>query len=190
MNSTSLGQWLQVGANIGILAGLVLVFAQLEQSNDITAAELFSDILESTVVRDLALLGETPEVSMTRVLLDPDSATNEDYFVADMVYMATLRQFNRALVLSRAGLYGTDSGINARGFVLINYHLFASAYGLAWLDQRLGLVPGGDPRLGDLQYLRDLAAERLAVDTTADRQARAAEIRKQLATLRAQPENP
>ncbi len=43
-------------ANVGILIGLMLVFAQLQQTNTITGAELFSDNLESVVMRELSCL--------------------------------------------------------------------------------------------------------------------------------------
>jgi len=46
-------------------------------------------------MRELALLGETPELSMSRVLFEPEAATREDYFVADRVYSAILRQLAR-----------------------------------------------------------------------------------------------
>jgi hypothetical protein len=75
MNSSKIASWLQIGANFGILAGLILVSAQIVQSNTITGAELFSNNLESTVTRELALVGETPEVSMWRVMFDPEAAT-------------------------------------------------------------------------------------------------------------------
>ncbi len=71
------------------------MFAQIRQSNTITGAELYSEQVESVVMRELALLGETPELSMSRVLFEPEAATREDYFVADRVYSAILRQLAR-----------------------------------------------------------------------------------------------
>ncbi len=78
MESSKVGSWLQIGANFGILAGLMLVSVQIVQSNAITGAELFSDNLESTVARELALVGEEPEVAMWRVMFDPDHATPQE----------------------------------------------------------------------------------------------------------------
>ena len=172
MESSKFGYWLQVGANVGILIGLMLVFAQLQQTNTITGAELFSDNLESVVTRELALLGETPELSMSRVLFDPQTATREDYFVADRVYSAILRQLGRAILLSDVGLYGTNVSINARAFVYINYPIFASPCGLAWLDQTV--EDWGPSEIHEnLVLMRELASRQSAAEHMSNRMNRA-----------------
>jgi hypothetical protein len=184
MGLSKVGYWLQIVGNLGILAGIMLVFIQIRQSNEITGAELFSQSLESTVARELALLGETPEFSMTRVLLEPGAATREDFFVADRVYMSILRQFSRAFILSEAGLYGTQESINAIGFININYSLFACPFGLAWLDERLATSPADSPFHQNLSLLRELAANRSASERFGDRIRRAEEIARQLDSLK------
>ena len=173
MESSKFGNWLHVGANVGILAGLMLVFAQLQQTNTITSAELFSDNLESVITRELALLGETPELSMSRVLFEPETATREDYFVIDRVYSAILYQLRRAILLSDAGFYGTSENIDARGFVNLNYRIFASPYGLSWLDQAAEeWMP--TPKVSEyLLLMRELASHESAADHMSKRIRRA-----------------
>ena len=183
MDSNKIGSWLQIGANVGILAGLILVSAQIFQSNAITGAELFSENLESTVARDLALLGETPEASMWRVMYDPDNAEPQDYFVADRVYHVLFRQYNRARVLSEAGFYGTADAISARGFVRMNYQLFSCPYGLAWLDQLLADI-AGSPAVEDFEYMRELAEKQIIEEPLSERLDAAKEIAEQLAEMR------
>ena len=184
MESSKFGYWLQVGANVGILIGLMLVFAQLRQTNTITGAELFSDNLESVVTRELALLGETPELSMSRVLFDPQTATREDYFVADRVYSAALLQLRRAMLLSDAGFYGTNENvINARGFVKLNYQIFANPYGLAWLDQAAeDWGPTGEVR-ENILFMRELASRQSAVEHMSNRMNRAESLAEKVEEL-------
>jgi hypothetical protein len=165
---TRLDTWLQIGANTGILVGLVLVGAQIYQSNEITAAELFSDNLESTVTRELGLLGDTPEISMARILYEPEKATRNDYFVADRIYLSITRQLARAVVLSAENFYGNNDSIGVTGFVSVNYHLFACPYGLAWLDQTISMT--ASEIVGEnLISMRELASNRLAVNSMEDR---------------------
>ncbi len=180
MESSKVGSWLQIGANLGILAGLILVSAQIFQSNAITGAELFSNNLESTVTRELALVGETPETAMWRVMFDPNNATPQDYFVADRVYLAIFKQYNRARVLSEAGYYGTSDTINAEGFVRINFQSFSCPYGLAWLDQVLASLTAEDPRYRDLKLMRGLAEKRMLANPLIERMEAASEIAKQI----------
>ena len=180
MDSSKVNSWLQIGANFGILAGLILVSVQIVQSNAITGAELFSDNLESTVTRELSQVGETPEESMWRVMYDPDKATPQDYFVADRIYLAIFRQYSRAGVLSRAGYYGTADAVNATGFVRSNFHSFSCPYGLAWLDQVLASITAEDRGYTDLKLMRDLASKRMFANPLIDRLEAAVEIAKQL----------
>ena len=179
---TRLGTWLQVGANFGILVGLVLVGAQIYQSNEITAAELFSDNLESTVTRELSLLGDTPEISMARILYEPESATRNDYFVADRIYLSTTRQLARAIALSAVDFYGNNDNISVTGFVSVNYHLFACPYGLAWLDQAISM-PSSEVIRENLISMRELASSRLAVNSMEDRVKRTDVIAEHLREL-------
>ncbi len=179
MESSKVGSWLQIGANVGILAGLILVSVQIVQSNAITGAELFSDNLESTVTRDLALVGETPNQAMLRVMTEPEKATRNDYFIANHLYLVIIRQLNRASLLSNSGFYGTDDNIDAMGFVGINYHLFSCAYGVAWLDQLLDSIPPDAVTFSAIELMRELAFRAMVTDPTAVIMKRAEEIARQ-----------
>ena len=53
-----LGQWLQVGANIGILAGLVLVALQMQQSLDLARIQLEKQEAEAYTATEMAIAGE------------------------------------------------------------------------------------------------------------------------------------
>lgn len=186
MEPGKVAHWLQIVANLGILAGIVLVFVQIRQSNEITGAQLFSDGMESAIARDLALIGETPERSMIQVMYEPETATREDYFVADHIYMAITRQFYRTIVLSEADLYGTWEGLDTQRFISGNAILFACPYGLAFLDQTIAVLPPsvGTPELGEaMASLRETAARLMAADIFSDRMRRAADIARQLDTL-------
>ena len=180
--------WLQIGANVGILLGLVLIGAQMHQSNTIAAAELFSDNLESTIGREIGLFGESPETSMARILYGDTEAESVDYFVADRVYSVIHRQLVRAVVLSGDSLYGNNDALNARGFVAVNYHLFASSYGIAWLDQRIEASIEGSTvsnRVTDaLVLMREIAMRRLATEGRDERIKHAQEIASQIESLR------
>lgn len=158
MESSKFGYWLQVSANIGILAGLILVGFQIAQSNSLTASQLLSNSIESQITRDLAVLGETPNLSMMRVMYEPEKATREDYVVADSVYMVIIRQLLRTELLTREGLYGGGGNAGSpEGFARINYSLFGCPYGIAFLDQWIDSIS-----VSSLRLMRDLAADNLA----------------------------
>ncbi len=167
-----LANWLQIGANLGILAGLILVGFQIAQSNRIAAAQLFGENVESNISSYLALIGETPEQSMVRVLYEPQRATTQDYFVADQVYRVIFRQLTRAVLLSQANLYGTTDAVNPQSFGRLNFALFACPYGLAWLDQMLVALPPENSLHDALTLMRQEAGRRPAAATLEDRRTR------------------
>ena len=172
-----------VGA-FAVVVTLIYLTLQVRQSTVQARLELFSDNLESVVTRELALLGETPELSMSRVLFDPQTATRKDYFVVDRVYSATLFQLRRAMLFADAGFYGTNENvINARGFVKLNYQIFASPYGLAWLDQAAeDWGPTGEVR-ENLLFMRELASRQTAVEHMSNRMNRAESLAEKVEEL-------
>lgn len=42
MELSKFGYWLQIGANLGLIAGLILVSAQVKQANDLHKAHLIN----------------------------------------------------------------------------------------------------------------------------------------------------
>ena len=163
--------WLQIGANLGILIGLVLVGVQISQSNAIAGAQIFHANIESTINREIALFGESPNESMHRVLFKPESATPEDYFVADRVYNTVQKQLVRAIMFEDAGLYGVGVA-TPEGFVRNNFRLFACPYGLATIDQAIAFIPKDSPLYAYPRLMRDLAAETMAGQPIHDRLSR------------------
>lgn len=132
--------WFQVAANVGILLGLVLVGGQMWQSNSIAASQLFVSNVQSTIDLEIAMMGEKADESMDRIMHRPETATAHDYYVADRVHGVLRRQLVVAMLLSEAGLYGGEDGIDPEGFVRANYVLMASHYGLASVDQLLNAL--------------------------------------------------
>ena len=131
MSRNSTNNKLQIGANIAILLGLVMVAFQINQANDISSAEFLDTGITADNTRQLSILGENPNESMYRVLHKPHTATPEDYFIADRVYETLIAQIQRSIILSQEDLYLG----NVRGLVRANLELFSCPYGIAYLDQ-------------------------------------------------------
>ena len=179
--------WLQIGANAGILAGLILVGIQIMQSNAIAAAQVFQSNVESTMSYELALVGENADVSMRRVLFEPELASRDDYYVADRIYAVIGRQLTIAHAFSDQGLYGNAPGISPAGFVRVNFRLFACPYGLASLDQALSGIPPSNFR-ESVELMRELASDRSEATNMAARIQRADVLLKQIQNSKGEAE--
>ena len=58
MESSKVGYWLQVGANLGLLAGLVMVAIQINQTSDLTKDRLYFDRWAENFNMRNTMLGE------------------------------------------------------------------------------------------------------------------------------------
>ena len=168
MDTGRVGNWLQIGANLGILLGLILVGVQINQSNAIAGAELLHANIESTINREIALFGESANESMHRVLFAPETAKPQDYFVADRVYNTVQKQLVRAILFEQSGLYGLGVA-TPDGFVRNNFRLFACPYGLASIDQALAVIPEGGVLHQYSMTMRELALRSMTDQPIRDR---------------------
>jgi hypothetical protein len=171
--------WLQISASVALLLGLILVGIQINQSNAIAGAELLNTNIESTISREIALFGESPDESMHRVLFEPERATTHDYFVAERVYNTIQKQLTRAHLFASAGLYGVGIA-TPDGFVRGNFRLYACPYGIASIDQVLASLPADSPMRPHAVTMRELAANYMAAKPMTDRIARTESLLEEL----------
>ena len=71
MESSKFGYWLQVGANVGILAGLVLVIIQMNQNSQLLRVQLIKQEGDSYVANEMAIAGENYAEVWARILDNP-----------------------------------------------------------------------------------------------------------------------
>ena len=60
MNADRVNRWLTLGANIGVVIGLVLVAYQINQEADLIRVQLFSDATDSRCEFKQAVMGNEP----------------------------------------------------------------------------------------------------------------------------------
>ena len=103
-----LSEWLQVAANIGILAGLVLVGYQIKQSNDLQRIEQVSRSLELDMAHVMAQMGDDPAEAVAKAVFEPNEMTPKDriVFTGFIYYMQMLAL--RTAELERQGLFDDE----------------------------------------------------------------------------------
>lgn len=79
MDISKLGNWLQVGANVGILAGLILVSIQISENTRISKVELTARSFEIAMQHDLTKMGENPPARRPTSGMPHASFLAEDY---------------------------------------------------------------------------------------------------------------
>ena len=104
MKKVNIGQTLAVLANLGVLAGLILVAIQINQSTEIAKAQLENDYFLADMQLELAMMGESPVTSWVKAVNAPDEITREDAAVLDRYFNYGMIQARRLRQMQRLGL--------------------------------------------------------------------------------------
>ena len=80
--------WLEIGANIGIVIGLLLVAFQIAQQDEIATTDVTSDSFVAITDHYEQLAGEDPAASLARAMDDPTTLTTRDHVVLTNLYLA------------------------------------------------------------------------------------------------------
>ena len=95
MNSDQIGRWLTLAANVGVIAGLILVAVQINQNTAITKAQIANDYYIADMTLELAMMGENPADSFNKAVYAPDEITTADAVVLDRYFNYGMVQIQR-----------------------------------------------------------------------------------------------
>lgn len=134
MESHRVGYWLQVGANIGILAGLVLVGLQISQNSELTRLSIYSSDEDGYLMLGSMWAGETFPAAWSKAIESPESLTATEFVQIHGFLDSVIIQLLRRQGLYEEGLYEI-SGVEYTEWVIPKY--FSNAFARAWWhDQR------------------------------------------------------
>ena len=104
MDSGKVSNRLQIGANVGILLGLLLVAIQIRQGTDIAKAQIENDYYLADLQLELAMMGEQPQKSWIKAVYAPEEMTKEDAAVVDRYLNYNFIQVSRLERMRELGL--------------------------------------------------------------------------------------
>lgn len=129
MNSDKINKWLALGANIGVVIGLLLVAYQINQEAELTKIQLFSENTDSRREFNQAMMGNEPMKVVTKSIERPLELTLEELQIMDMYLLAAVNEVRRLEVLNDAGLAADADVENLEVFY------FGSNFAKAWYEQ-------------------------------------------------------
>ena len=137
MNADKVNRWLTLGANIGVVIGLVLVAFQINQDADLTRAQLFSEATDSRREFTQGMMGSDPMRIVTKSIERPHELTLEELQIMDMYLIAAVNEVRRLELLQDTGL-AADVDVEA-----LEYFYFGSKFAKAWYEEfRNGQIIG------------------------------------------------
>ena len=78
MNVDRATGWIALGANLGVVGGLVLLAMELRQNTQVVRAEAITSRLAGHISAETAFMGEDTAAAMARALATPDEVTDVD----------------------------------------------------------------------------------------------------------------
>lgn len=108
MDMTRINPWLNFAANVGVIAGLVLVAVQINQNTEITKAQIANDYFLADMDLELAMMGEDPANSFVKAVYSPDQVTEYDAVILDRYFNYGVVQILRLQEMHDLGLAPDD----------------------------------------------------------------------------------
>lgn len=127
-----LGEWLQVGANIGILAGLLMVGLQMQQNERLLKIQLVNQYNEAAAAAEISVGGEEIARAWAKSVDAPEELTLADMRAVEAVLMAPLYQWINLYRLHESGI--TDENEWKTEVVTNAGYYYGTDYGRAWWE--------------------------------------------------------
>jgi len=141
MESSKVGYWLQVGANLGLLAGLVLVGLQLAQNTDVLRLQMLHSESRRTTEIELAYVGERGAQAWENAIERPAELSFAEQRIVESLIWSTFEGWRHSYLLHTEGLLGEEWA--DRVGVEAPYYL-DHIYGRAWWDNFKALAVEGE----------------------------------------------
>ena len=136
MDSNKLANWLQVGANFGLLGGLVLVAIQINQNSDqlsqthqLARAELLSNQQDSWIEIDASKQSETFARALAKSIIRPNELTASEILELDGYLFTYIDQLMRDRDLYNEGVFDTPPQSLIRGSL---HDYFGNEFARVW----------------------------------------------------------
>ena len=133
MDSDRLNRWFSVAANIGLLAGLLLVAVEINQSSELARMELINEGNVALNQVWATTMGENPAESVALSVENPEQMTYQDFVVVDTYLYTSMNLFYRNYELAREGIF--DESDWQQPIDLYGTWFLGNPFGNAWWDE-------------------------------------------------------
>ena len=133
MNQAKLAPWLTIAANLGLLAGMVLVAYEINQNSQLARTALINEGNVASNQFWTHLMGEIPVDVIGMAVECPEAMTYSDFVAMDAYLFTGMNFLNRDFVLAQEGIFTVeDWQASVEGYAA--WHL-GNPFGRAWWDE-------------------------------------------------------
>ena len=105
MDVDRLNRWITLGANIGILVGLILVGYEIKQNSALVRAQIVATAFSDAQALAIAKMGEDYPGALARSIEDPATVTRADVVALEAALAARLLDFRRNGIMEEIGVF-------------------------------------------------------------------------------------
>ena len=130
MDSGKLSSWLQIGANVGIVVGLIFGGVQLKQNSDLLKTQLLYEESCRAIDLETKFVGENAATVWAKSITDAKTLNLEEQRIMEAILWGFVEQLRATRMLAELGLLG-DEEWKGRVNSDAAYYL-SNEYGTAW----------------------------------------------------------
>ena len=140
--SDRLNRWLTLGANLGVLLGLIILIVEVRQNASLTRLSI--EVSKNALLADIELSLAQPEHAeiWVKSYLSPETMNDVERRVVESYFVALLMQWDYMLQMNRSGLITRSEAEqhirNSAPFY------FGSRFGKLWFSEEMGGWEGTD----------------------------------------------
>lgn len=108
MEISKFNHWLQISANIGIVAGLLLVGIQLKQNSDLLKTQLLYEESNRAIEMETQVIGENAARVWAKSLTEPQNLTLEEQRIMEALLWIYAEHLRATRLLATLGLLDDD----------------------------------------------------------------------------------
>ena len=138
MDSDRINRWLTLGANVGVLIGIVLLIVELDQNHEAVQAQTRSTVSQG-IVDYMSLVAGNSELASLRRRIDlGEEATEEEQYRYGLITRALVRYWENVHYQYRQGLYD-DAEFAAHREAIRGYFAYSKAMVEFWCANKHGM---------------------------------------------------
>ena len=138
MDSDRLNRWLTLGANVGVLVGIILLIVELDQNREAVQAQTRTNLSQG-IVDYMSLVASNGELASLRRRIDlGEEATEDEQYQYRLITRALVRYWENVHYQYRQGLYD-DSEFAAHREAIRDYFAYSKAIVEFWCGNKHGM---------------------------------------------------
>ena len=140
MDSDRLNRWLTLGANVGVLAGIILLLVELDQNREAIQAQTRSSLSQG-IVDHMSLIASNSQLASLRRRIDAgEEATVNEHYQYELITRAIVRYWENVHYQYRQGLYD-EAEFTAHRKAIRGYFAYSKAIVEFWCTNKFGMSP-------------------------------------------------